>query len=57
MNNAYILVGLKTISSKELEAIYHDHKILWIDYFGSEISEERFKRMVSMIRKIVALSL
>lgn len=50
---ADILVGLKTISSKEtLKQYIIDHK----DALGrltsvAEISEERFKRMVSMIRK------
>lgn len=48
-----ILVGLKTITSKEtLKQYIVDHK----DALGrltsvAEISEERFKRMVSMIRK------
>lgn len=48
-----ILVGLKTITSKEtLKQYIIDHK----DALGrltsvAEISEERFKRMVSMIRK------
>lgn len=50
---ADILVGLKTITSKEtLKQYIIDHKDS-LDRLTSvaEISEERFKRMVSMIRK------
>ena len=50
---ADILVGLKSISSKEtLKQYVIDHKDS-LDRLTSvaEISEERFKRMVSMIRK------
>ena len=50
---ADILVGLKSISSKEtLKQYIIDHKDS-LDRLTSvaEISEERFKRMVSMIRK------
>ena len=49
---ADILVGLKSIEQGDSEAIYHCHKDS-LDRLTSvaEISEERFKRMVSMIRK------
>lgn len=52
-HTAEILTGLKTISSKEtLKQYIIDHKDA-LDRLTSvaEISEERFKRMVSMIRK------